>query len=109
MNDMGNTMKDFVGKVIWVTGAGTGFGKAGALMFAREGATVALLGRRRDKLEEVAAAIADLGGSSVVEPLDVAERDKTRAAAGRLIGRFGRVDVLVNNASNNVVNRRLEE
>jgi NAD(P)-dependent dehydrogenase (short-subunit alcohol dehydrogenase family) len=41
-------MSAFANKVAWVTGAGTGIGKAGALMFAREGASVALIGRRRD-------------------------------------------------------------
>jgi NADP-dependent 3-hydroxy acid dehydrogenase YdfG len=48
-------MGAFAGKVAWVTG--TGIGKAGALMFAREGAAVALIGWRRDKLEEVAAEV----------------------------------------------------
>jgi NADP-dependent 3-hydroxy acid dehydrogenase YdfG len=102
-------MADFAGKTVWMTGAGTGIGRAGALMFAREGAHVALLGRRRDKLEEVAAAIAAFGGSAVIEPLDVADREKTRAVAARLLGRFGSVDILVNNAGLNVVNRRLDE
>ena len=102
-------MEGLPGKTVWMTGAGTGIGKAGALMFAREGANVALLGRRRDKLEEVAAAIADSGGTAAIEPLDVADRAKTRAVAGRLIERFGRVDILVNNAGLNVVNRRLDE
>src|SRR5689334_3348426 len=107
-NDDGRkVMNEFTGKIVWVTGAGTGIGKAGALMFAREGASVALLGRRRDKLEEVASTIATLGGTSVIEPLDVADRDKTRAVAARLIEQFSRVDVLVNNAGLNVVNRRL--
>jgi NADP-dependent 3-hydroxy acid dehydrogenase YdfG len=50
-------MTAFAGKVVWMTGAGTGIGKAGALRFAQEGAAVALIGRRRDKLDEVAAAI----------------------------------------------------
>ena len=50
-------MTAFAGKVVWMTGAGTGIGKAGALMFAQEGAAVALIGRRRDKLDEVAAEI----------------------------------------------------
>ncbi|MCC7049879.1 MAG: SDR family oxidoreductase [Alphaproteobacteria bacterium] len=104
-----NGMKEFAGKVVWMTGAGTGIGKAGALMFARGGASVALLGRRRDKLDEVAAEIAALGGTSAVEPLDVADRGKTRTVAAALLKRFGRVDILVNNAGLNIVNRRLDE
>jgi NADP-dependent 3-hydroxy acid dehydrogenase YdfG len=99
----------FAGKVVWMTGAGTGIGKAGALMFAREGAAVALIGRRREKLDEVAAEIAASGGTAAVEPLDVADRTKVGEAAERLLGRFARVDILVNNAGLNVVNRRLDE
>jgi NADP-dependent 3-hydroxy acid dehydrogenase YdfG len=102
-------MTAFMGKVVWVTGAGTGIGKAAALMFAREGATVALIGRRRDKLEEVAAEIKGTGGTSAVEALDVAERSKVGVAAGRLLKGLGRVDILVNNAGLNVLNRRLDE
>jgi len=102
-------MTAFAGKVVWMTGAGTGIGKAGALMFAREGAAVALIGRRRDKLDEVAADIQAIGGTAVVEALDVADRKKVGEAGERLLKRLGRVDILVNNAGLNVVNRRLNE
>ena len=102
-------MTAFAGKVVWMTGAGTGIGKAGALMFAQEGAAVALIGRRRDKLDEVAAEIQAIGGKSAVEALDVADRKKVGEAGERLLKRLGRVDILVNNAGLNVVNRRLNE
>ena len=102
-------MTAFAGKVVWMTGAGTGIGKAGALMFAREGAAVALIGRRRDKLDEVAAEIQAIGGKAVVEALDVADRKKVGEAGERLLKGLGRVDILVNNAGLNVVNRRLDE
>ena len=102
-------MTAFAGKVVWMTGAGTGIGKAGALMFAREGAAVALIGRRRDKLEEVAAEIQAIGGTAAVEALDVADRAKVREAGERQLKRLGRVDILVNNAGLNVVNRRLDK
>ena len=102
-------MTAFAGKVVWMTGAGTGIGKAGALMFAQEGAAVALIGRRRDKLDEVAAEIQTIGGKAVVEALDVADRKKVGEAGERLLKRLGRVDILVNNAGLNVVNRRLNE
>ncbi|MGD9843758.1 MAG: SDR family oxidoreductase [Variibacter sp.] len=102
-------MGAFDGKVVWVTGGGTGIGRAGALMFAREGATVALIGRRREPLEEVAKEAKAAGAKIAIEAVDVAERDKVDAAAKRLISQFGRVDILVNNAGLNVVNRRLEE
>jgi NADP-dependent 3-hydroxy acid dehydrogenase YdfG len=102
-------MTAFAGKVVWMTGAGTGIGKAGALMFAQEGAAVALIGRRRDKLDEVAAEIHAIGGKAAVEALDVADRKKVGEAGERLLKRLGRVDILVNNAGLNVVNRRLNE
>src|SRR5215468_5425649 len=102
-------MSAFAGKVVWMTGAGTGIGKAGALMFAREGAAVALIGRRRDTLDEVAAEIQAFVGTPAVEALDVADRSKVGAAAQRLLKRLTRIDILVNNAGINVVNRRLDE
>jgi len=102
-------MTAFAGKVVWMTGAGTGIGKAGALMFAQEGAAVALIGRRRDKLDEVAAEIQAIGGQAAVEALDVVDRKKVGEAGERLLKRLGRVDILVNNAGLNVVNRRLDE
>jgi NADP-dependent 3-hydroxy acid dehydrogenase YdfG len=102
-------MSAFAGKVVWMTGAGTGIGKAGALMFAREGAAVALIGRRRDTLDEVAAEIQAFGGTAAVETVDVADRLKVGEVAERLLERLKGVDILVNNAGINVVNRRLEE
>ena len=99
----------FTDKVVWVTGAGTGIGKAAARMFGREGARVALIGRRRRPLEETAAEIAAESGRAVVEVLDVAERSAVREVTGRLIDLAGRVDVLVNNAGINVTERRLDE
>jgi NAD(P)-dependent dehydrogenase (short-subunit alcohol dehydrogenase family) len=100
----------FGGKVVWVTGAGTGIGRAAALMFAEEGAAVALIGRRRAKLEEVAAAIATKPGKAVVAPLDVGDRSAVNQAAERLLAELGRVDILVNNAGLNIMGtgRRLE-
>ena len=100
----------FAGKVVWVTGAGTGIGRAGALMFAEEGAAVAVMGRRREKLDEVAAAIAAKRGKAVVAPLDVGDRGAVDRTAQRLVAELGRVDILVNNAGLNVAGtgRRME-
>src|SRR5262249_58185321 len=58
---------------------------------------------------EVAAEVKGLGGTAIVEALDVADRQKVDAAAQRLLGRLRRVDILVNNAGINVLNRRLDE
>lgn len=100
----------FDGKVVWITGAGTGIGKAGALMFAEEGAAVALMGRRKARLDETAAEIAARGRKAMVEPLDVGDRAQVDAAAKRLIAELKRVDILVNNAGLNVPGntRRME-
>ena len=100
----------FDGKIVWITGAGSGIGKAGALMFAEEGAGVVLIGRRREKLEETAAAIAAKKGKSFVVPLDIGDRERVKSAATRLLAELGRVDILVNNAGLNVAGqgRRME-
>jgi len=100
----------FEGKVVWVTGAGTGIGRAGALMFADEGARVALMGRRREKLEEAAAAIAARKGECRVVPLDIGDREQVNRVATTLLAAFGRVDILVNNAGLNIAGtgRRME-
>lgn len=106
-------MAQFGDKVVWITGAGTGIGRATALMFAREGAKLALMGRRREALEgvaeEVRAAGRDAGAEVEVAPLDVSSRPEVGAAAERLLERWGRVDILVNNAGLNVHKRRLRE
>jgi meso-butanediol dehydrogenase/(S,S)-butanediol dehydrogenase/diacetyl reductase len=86
----------FSGKVVVVTGAGSGIGAATARRFAEEGASVALAGRRRGKLEEVAAGL-DPARALAVET-DVAEQGAVEALVAAAAERFGRLDVLVNNA-----------
>lgn len=92
-------------KVAWVTGAGTGIGQAGAVELARRGHAVVASGRRPEPLEETARLIRDAGGVCEIEPLDVADPDACAAVARRIADRFGRVDVLVNNAGLNVKDR----
>ncbi|WP_162285642.1 SDR family NAD(P)-dependent oxidoreductase [Pantoea stewartii] len=82
-------MSRFTGKIVVVTGAGSGIGAASAKRFAEEGASVVLVGRTRDKLEKVAAQLS--GQDHMVADCDVAEADQVQALASR-------VDVLVNNA-----------
>jgi NADP-dependent 3-hydroxy acid dehydrogenase YdfG len=93
------------GQVAWVTGAGSGIGRAGALELAAAGARLALSGRRAEQLEEVAGEIAASGGKAEVVPLDVADRAAVEAAAAAILARHGRVDILVNSAGINVPNR----
>jgi len=91
-------LKDFRGTVGIVTGASSGIGEALARALARRGMRVALLARRRDRLDALAAAIASAGGEAAPVPCDVAERTSVEAATGTVLARWGRLDLLVNNA-----------
>lgn len=92
---MGDRLK---GKVAIVTGAGTGIGAATAKRFAEEGATVVLCGRRPQPLEAVAAEIARAGGRAEPAPLDVADEAAFTRVIRDTAEKYGRLDVLVNNA-----------
>ena len=100
-------MSAFQGKVVWITGAGTGIGRAVACMFAAEGASLVLIGRRADKLKSVHDEVHASGGRGEVLALDVCRRAEVEAAAAGLIERHRRVDVLINNAGLNVRGRKL--
>jgi NADP-dependent 3-hydroxy acid dehydrogenase YdfG len=100
-------MPVFQDKVVWITGAGSGIGRAVARMFAAEGASLILIGRRTDKLESVRGEVCASGGRGEVLMLDVCRRGEVEAAAGALIERHRRVDVLINNAGLNVRGRKL--
>jgi NADP-dependent 3-hydroxy acid dehydrogenase YdfG len=95
-------MRDLQGKVAWVTGAGTGIGEAAALALARQGMTVVLSGRRADKLAAVAERI---GARAEVAELDVADKRAVATVAEEILGRHGRIDVLVASAGLNVRDR----
>jgi NAD(P)-dependent dehydrogenase (short-subunit alcohol dehydrogenase family) len=86
------------GKAAIVTGAGTGIGRAIALALAREGAKVAVAGRRREKLEEAAQAIRQAGGEALVTVCDVSSEADSYRAVKDAEEAFGHVNVLVNNA-----------
>jgi NADP-dependent 3-hydroxy acid dehydrogenase YdfG len=100
-------MGAFRDKVVWITGAGSGIGRAVAGMFAAEGATLILIGRRADKLKSVREEACASGGQAETLVLDVCRRGEVEAAAAALIQRHQRVDVLVNNAGLNVRGRKL--
>ena len=81
-----------------VTGAGTGIGAAIARMLAAEGASVTLVGRRREKLEKVAHALRAPAGHMVVAPADVTDRGSIDQAFARARAAHGPITILVNNA-----------
>ncbi|MDP6343619.1 MAG: SDR family NAD(P)-dependent oxidoreductase [Alphaproteobacteria bacterium] len=102
-------MRDLTASVVWVTGGGTGIGRAGAVALAAAGAEVVLSGRRAEPLEEVANAIAEAGGRASVLPLDVADAGAVSAVAEAILAQHGRIDILVNSAGLNVPKRRYDE
>jgi short-subunit dehydrogenase len=81
-----------------VTGASSGIGRETALRMARMGARLVLLARGRERLEAAAAEIRGGGGAAVVCPGDVAEPGVMEAAVDACVSRYGRLDVLINNA-----------
>jgi NADP-dependent 3-hydroxy acid dehydrogenase YdfG len=93
------------GRIVWVTGAGSGIGEAIALKLAGAGATVVLTGRRADALADVAARVAAAGGTAHVAPGDLADPASAPRIVTDIETRFGRLDILVNNAGLNIQKR----
>ncbi|MDF3140850.1 MULTISPECIES: SDR family NAD(P)-dependent oxidoreductase [unclassified Streptomyces] len=86
------------GTVALVTGASSGIGHATALELAREGASVALVGRREDRLTDLAAEISNAGGKALVVPADITTAEAAAEAVERTVDGLSRLDILVNNA-----------
>jgi 3-oxoacyl-[acyl-carrier protein] reductase len=91
-------MSQLANQIAVVTGAGRGIGRAIALKFAHEGADVAVISRTRENSAKVAAEIRALGRQAWGHAVDVADAGEVNAAAERILGECGKVDVLVNNA-----------
>jgi len=91
-------MGNLQGRIALVTGASQGIGRACALELARAGATVALAARNEAKLADVAAEIAAAGGQAAAVALDVASEESIKNGAKTVLEKFGKVEVLVNNA-----------
>jgi meso-butanediol dehydrogenase/(S,S)-butanediol dehydrogenase/diacetyl reductase len=86
------------GKVAFITGGGTGIGRACALAFAKEGAKVAVVGRKQDPLKVVSREIVSSGGDSFAAPCDVTDRASVEQALAVAAKHFGCLDTIVNNA-----------
>ncbi|HWA77334.1 MAG TPA: SDR family NAD(P)-dependent oxidoreductase [Polyangiaceae bacterium] len=97
------------GKVALITGAGSGIGRASALLLARSGARVGLLGRTEEQLREVEAAVVKDGGRADVLVADVAREEQVEAAVSALVASAGRLDIVFANAGINGVWAPIDE
>ena len=88
----------FAGKVAFVTGAGNGIGRATAIAFAREGASVVAADRSEEHSRDTVQSIEELGGNVIAVACDVTRSDQVRAALQRTIDAYGRMDIAFNNA-----------
>ena len=85
-------------RVAIITGAGQGIGKAYATRFAAEGAKIAVADIRDDNAEQVAKEIEAGGGDAIAIHVDVADEESTKAMAAAAVERWGRIDIMLNNA-----------
>lgn len=88
----------FDGLVVWITGAGSGIGKALAIELAAQGAIVAVSGRRRANLDDVVSAIAAASGRALPVPCDVTDESSLASAVKTILRELGKIDVVVANA-----------
>jgi len=98
-------MRPLENKVAWVTGAGSGIGRAAAVALANEGAKVVLTGRRKEPLDETAQQVQSNGGTTRVMPADLTDATSVQSVAAAIEKDFGRLDILVNNAGVNITPR----
>ncbi|PIV98507.1 MAG: short chain dehydrogenase [Deltaproteobacteria bacterium CG_4_9_14_3_um_filter_63_12] len=97
--------RDFDGKVVWITGASAGLGRAMALEFGKRGAKLALSARRTGRLDELVAELATLDAEAIAVACDVTDEAAVAAAVAKTVEHFGRLDVAVANAGFGVVGK----
>ncbi|WP_188208252.1 3-ketoacyl-ACP reductase [Alkalibacillus aidingensis] len=90
--------QDIKGKIAYITGAGSGIGRATALELAKEGVHLGLLARTESKLEKVAEEVKALGVKAEIAPVDIADLDGVNQSIDQLRSKLGRADILINNA-----------
>ncbi|MEP5761430.1 MAG: SDR family oxidoreductase [Litoreibacter sp.] len=91
-------MARFENRTVLITGAGSGMGRAVALRLAREGASVALCGRRTDPLKDVAHQIREAGGTAIVPTCDISDQKQLETSITAIITQFKRLDAVFANA-----------
>ena len=89
---------NFKNKVIVITGASSGIGAAAAEQFAKKGANIVLIARRKDKLEEVEKKLSKYSIKTLVQVCDVSDKEQVKQMSEKVIDVFSRIDILVNNA-----------
>ncbi len=102
-------MSRLAGRRVLVTGASSGFGAAIARLCAQEGADVALVARRVERLEALAQEVRGQGRQAVICPCDVQDPGQVQAAVEQTRAALGGIDVLVNNAGTNLSHRSIQE
>jgi NAD(P)-dependent dehydrogenase (short-subunit alcohol dehydrogenase family) len=90
--------KHWAGLVVWITGAGSGIGKALAIELAAQGAILAVSGRRKSQLDEVVGVIEGAGGRALAVPCDVTREEDLEAAVTTITSSLGRLDAAIANA-----------
>ena len=90
-------------KVVIITGASSGIGKATALAFAKENASVVLAARREDRLQELVNEIQNTGGKALVVKTDISKAEEVENLIQKTLNKFGRIDILINNAGFGVI------
>ncbi len=93
-----NDPRSLARTVAFVTGASSGIGEATAEALAAHGAAVAVVARRKDRLEALAARIGSRGGDAFAIEADVTDQTAARAAVDATVARYGRLDIVINNA-----------
>jgi len=91
-------MARFDGMVVWITGGGSGIGRACAVEFARQGAKVAVSGRRVEKLTDAVADVTAVGGEALAVACDVTDEQGCRDAVAEILQTWGRLDIAIANA-----------
>lgn len=100
---------DLTGRSALVTGGGTGIGKGCAMLLAEAGASIMIVGRRMEKLQEVKEEITKAGGICSCFPADLTNEDNCKAAVEACVKEFGRLDILINSAGGRGAHGTLEE